>query len=104
AQADVVYGILLTREHLVHTRRLAKEVRLVRVAGGIGRKSLPRLAIFGCIVLLLFLQMAAAEVQGVKAFTVRDSIELVRFDDQSAEVTEQVHFAPDGRTFFVVNK
>ena len=53
---------------------------------------------------ILFLQMVPLEGQKLRPFTVRDSIELVRFDDQSAEDHENVLFAPDGRSFIVVTK
>jgi dipeptidyl aminopeptidase/acylaminoacyl peptidase len=52
----------------------------------------------------LLLQAVAFQAQDLKAFTVRDSIELVRFDAQDAEQDEQVQFAPDERSFTVVTK
>src|SRR5437660_11767166 len=52
----------------------------------------------------LLLRAVGLQAQDLKAFTVRDSIELVRFDAQDAEQDEQVQFAPDERSFTVVTK
>jgi dipeptidyl aminopeptidase/acylaminoacyl peptidase len=68
------------------------------------RKSLGAFAICNCVVIALFSWTIVATAQTLRPFTVRDSIELARFDNPSKDNNEEIRFGPDGHNFFVITK